>query len=155
MTSRLRAPLAPLEIAGRLGRLRERFGPAEIDALLVTKLANVRYLTGFTGSAAVLLVGPGSALFVTDGRYAQRSHEELGAAGTGAEIEIALTASAQRVTVSAKTGSASNNSRAIPGYWLPCPVNNHAVVGGSVHSPRTTPGRIRFSANSASTSRAL
>ncbi|HWS45501.1 MAG TPA: aminopeptidase P family protein [Acidimicrobiia bacterium] len=96
MTSRLRAPLAPLEIAGRLGRLRERFGPAEIDALLVTKLANVRYLTGFTGSAAVLLVGPGSALFVTDGRYAQRSHEELGAAGTGAEIEIALTASAQR-----------------------------------------------------------
>ena len=42
---------------------------------------------------------------------------------------MSLTASAQRVTVSAKTGSASNNSRAIPGYWLPCPVNNHAVVG--------------------------
>ena len=29
-----------------------------IDALLVTKLANVRYLTGFTGSAAMLLVAP-------------------------------------------------------------------------------------------------
>ncbi len=29
---------------------------AEIDALLVTKLANVRYLTGFTGSAGTLLV---------------------------------------------------------------------------------------------------
>ena len=42
---------------------------------------------------------------------------------------MSLTASAQRVTVSAKTGSASNNSRAIPGYWLPWPVNNHAVVG--------------------------
>ncbi len=66
-----------------------------------------------------------------------------------------LTASAHRVTVSAKTGSASNNSRAIPGYWLPCPVNNHAVVGGSVHSPRTTPGRVRLSAKSASASRAL
>jgi hypothetical protein len=28
-------------------------------------------------------------------------------------------ASAQRFTVSANTGSVSNNSRAIPGYWLP------------------------------------
>jgi hypothetical protein len=33
--------------------------------------------------------------------------------------KISLTASAQRFTVSAKTGSAANNSRAIPGYWLP------------------------------------
>ena len=57
--------------------------------------------------------------------------------------------------MSAKTGSVSNNSRAIPGYWLPCPVNNHAVVGGSAHSPRTTPGRSRFSANSARSSLAL
>ena len=63
---------------------------------------------------------------------------------------MSSTASAQRLTVSAKTGSESNNSRAIPGYWLPCPVNNHAVVGWSVCSPRTTPGRSRFSARSAS-----
>ncbi len=42
---------------------------------------------------------------------------------------MSSTASAQRVTVSAKTGSVTYNSRAIPGYWLPCPVNSHAVVG--------------------------
>ena len=63
------------------------------------------------------------------------------------------TASAQRVTVSAKTGSVSNSSLAIPGYWLPCPVNNHAVVGRWVCSPRTTPGRNRFSARSVSAAR--
>ena len=49
---------------------------------------------------------------------------------------IPSTASAHRVTVSANTGSVSNNSRVIPGYWLPCPVNSHAVFGGSPHTPR-------------------
>jgi Xaa-Pro aminopeptidase len=90
------APLAPLEVAPRLGRLRARLREAGVDALVVTKLANVRYLTGFTGSAATLLVTADDALFVTDGRYTQRSHEELGAAGADARIEIGLTASAQR-----------------------------------------------------------
>jgi Xaa-Pro aminopeptidase len=65
------APLAPMDFPGRLTRLRSGLGAAEVDALLVTALANVRYLTGFTGSAGVLLAtagGPG-ALLVTDGRY--------------------------------------------------------------------------------------
>ena len=86
------------------------------------------------------------------GRIVSRSLEN--STSSNGRGRTASTASAHRVTVSAKTGSASNNSRAIPGYWLPCPVNNQAVVGGSVHSPRTTPGRNRFSASSASTSRA-
>ena len=54
---------------------------AGCDALLVTQLANVRYLTGFTGSAALLLVLPDALLFVTDGRYGEQSAEQLGAAG--------------------------------------------------------------------------
>jgi Xaa-Pro aminopeptidase len=40
------------------------------DAFLVTSLANVRYLTGFTGSNAVLLLEPDGALLGTDARYA-------------------------------------------------------------------------------------
>ena len=48
---------APMDVAGR-GRPRSgpRWTAAEVDALLVTDLTNVRYLTGFTGSAALLLV---------------------------------------------------------------------------------------------------
>src|SRR3954452_13972447 len=92
----LDGPLAPLDIAPRIGRLREQLGGAGIDALLVTKLANVRYLTGFTGSAGILLVTGDGALFVTDGRYTQRSNEELSAAGVDVQIGIGTTASAQR-----------------------------------------------------------
>ena len=61
--------LPPMDVAGRVTRLRACFEEAGCDALLVTNLVNVRYLTGFTGSAATLLVEPDGLLFVTDGRY--------------------------------------------------------------------------------------
>ncbi len=90
------APLAALDVGSRLGRLQQRLADATIDALLVTKLANVRYLTGFTGSAGILLVTGAGARFVTDGRYTQRAQEELDAAGAHADIEIGLTGAIQR-----------------------------------------------------------
>jgi Xaa-Pro aminopeptidase len=88
--------LAPLEIAARLPRLRGRFDEREVDALLVTKRENVRYLTGFTGSAGMLLVTVHDALFVTDGRYIEQSHEQLESTGVAARIEIGVTMAAQR-----------------------------------------------------------
>jgi Xaa-Pro aminopeptidase len=57
--------------------LLERCGELEVDALLVTRLPNVRYLTGFTGSSACLLLGPAGAVFVTDGRYGEQSRHEV------------------------------------------------------------------------------
>jgi Xaa-Pro aminopeptidase len=101
--------LAPLDVPARLPRLRARLDAAGVDALLVTKLANVRYLTGFTGSAAMLLVTPHDGYFVTDGRYTERSKEELAAAGLhDVRIEIGLTAAAQReILAGALHGSAA------------------------------------------------
>lgn len=46
-------------------------------ALLVTNGPNVRYLTGFTGSNAQLLLAPDGAVFLTDGRYIEQSAEEV------------------------------------------------------------------------------
>lgn len=93
--------LAPLDVAGRLPRLRAKLAAADLPALLVTKLENVRYLTGFTGSAAVLLVTREDALFVTDGRYRTQAEEQLGASRAQARVEIGLTASAQRELLAA------------------------------------------------------
>ncbi|MGH7630741.1 MAG: M24 family metallopeptidase [Gemmatimonadales bacterium] len=56
-----------------------------LDALLVTHLANIRYLTGFTGSAGLLLVRPADTVLVTDFRYATQAPREAGAA---ASVEI-------------------------------------------------------------------
>jgi Xaa-Pro aminopeptidase len=78
--------LPPMSVAGRLDALRARFDG--IDALVVTTLPNVRYLTGFTGSAAVLVVSPTGALLTTDGRYRTQSAEQVQAAGAAVDITI-------------------------------------------------------------------
>jgi Xaa-Pro aminopeptidase len=80
--------MIPLHIEGRLDRLRARFDDAGVDALIVTNLPNVRYLTGFTGSAGVLAVTPAGALLTTDGRYRTQSAEQVAAARTAVEIAV-------------------------------------------------------------------
>jgi Xaa-Pro aminopeptidase len=80
--------LPPMSVAGRLDALRAGFDSAGIDALVVTTLPNVRYLTGFAGSAGVLVVTSAGALLTTDGRYRTQSAEQVSQAGAQVEIEI-------------------------------------------------------------------
>jgi Xaa-Pro aminopeptidase len=82
------AALPPMDVAGRADRLRSGLDDAGCDALLITSLTNIRYLTGFTGSAALLLVAPDRLTFVTDGRYRDQSADELAAAGVDADILV-------------------------------------------------------------------
>ena len=81
--------LPPVETAARMDRLRARFEHEGCDAMVVTDLVNVRYLTGFTGSNATLLVTADGATLVTDGRYRTQSAEQLEASGVDASITIA------------------------------------------------------------------
>ncbi|HET7050872.1 MAG TPA: Xaa-Pro peptidase family protein [Solirubrobacteraceae bacterium] len=53
---------------------------AGVDALLVTNLVNVRYLTGYTGSNGVAVIGASVCTFVTDFRYVEQAAEEVDAA---------------------------------------------------------------------------
>jgi Xaa-Pro aminopeptidase len=48
-----------------------------LDALLVTDMLNVRYVTGFTGSSALAVVGPDVRRFVTDFRYVEQAKAEV------------------------------------------------------------------------------
>ena len=61
----------------RRNRLSARCAELDVDALLVTKLANVRYLTGFTGSSAMALLSPDESMFFTDGRYEEQARHEV------------------------------------------------------------------------------
>ena len=90
-----------MNVAARPERLRARLADAGVDALLVTRLPNIRYLTNFTGSAALLLVTPDALRFVTDGRYQTQAHEQLTVAGIDATVEIGATTTAQHDLVAA------------------------------------------------------
>jgi Xaa-Pro aminopeptidase len=74
---------------------------ADCDTLLVTHLTNIRYLTGFTGSAALLLVREGDAILVTDGRYEEQAPGEVEAAGAPVAVQIGRTGEVQRDLVQA------------------------------------------------------
>jgi len=57
--------------------LAARLDDLGVDALLITSLPNLRYLTGFTGSSGALVLGAGEGLFLTDGRYGEQSRREV------------------------------------------------------------------------------
>ena len=82
--------LPVLELDARLGRLRPKLAEIEVDAILVTTLPNVRYLTGFTGSAGILIVTADSALMVTDGRYRTQAAQQLRDAGVDTDVELVI-----------------------------------------------------------------
>ncbi len=124
------AQLPPMDVATRSDRLRACFEQAGIEALLVTRLPNVAYLTGFTGSAGIVLVGPDEIVFVTDGRYAEQAAEQLATAGVPARIEVRVSQSAQREVMSGAAGGYRRlgleahgvtwaQQRAFAGEWFP------------------------------------
>jgi Xaa-Pro aminopeptidase len=81
-------PLASMPVSARLEKLTSSLAGAGCDCLLVTSLSNVRYLTGFSGSAAMLLVSPDGALLTTDGRYRTQAAEQLARAQAAVEVSI-------------------------------------------------------------------
>jgi len=72
----------------RRAALTESLAAQGLDALLITARANVRYLTGFSGSAGMVVVTPGELLLVTDFRYDEQAREEASGA---ARVEVERT----------------------------------------------------------------
>jgi len=63
--------------ATRIARLRRIMRERGVDTLLVTQRENVRYLTGFTGSAGSVLLGiSGRPVLITDFRYQEQAKAE-------------------------------------------------------------------------------
>ena len=65
--------------AARLARLRDALTAAHVDALLVSGRSNIRYLTGFSGSNALLVVSQADVLLFSDYRYETQAAAEAGA----------------------------------------------------------------------------
>ena len=102
--------LPPLRAVGRLARLRERLEEAGVDAAVFFESANVRWLTGFTGSNGTVVVRrSGEVLLLTDARYSEQAPAQISAAGCAGEIEVVVArdpakAAAPRLSGSARLG---------------------------------------------------
>jgi len=73
-----------MDHSGRLNKVRRAIERADVDALLVTNLTNVSYLTGFSGTNGQVLVRSDRAVFFSDPRYEARAADLV----EGADIVI-------------------------------------------------------------------
>jgi Xaa-Pro aminopeptidase len=69
--------LADSEFKQRAAAVGSGLAERKLDALLVSSVPNVRYLSGFTGDNAVLLVLPGRAILFTDPRFEIQAAREV------------------------------------------------------------------------------
>lgn len=70
--------------SSRIETIRASAEAAGADAVAITNLHDIRWAVGFTGSNGLLVVGPATALFLTDGRYDEQSQREV----HGAEVQV-------------------------------------------------------------------
>jgi Xaa-Pro aminopeptidase len=62
----------------RLAALGELLTREQLDGLLVTGSANIRYLSGFSGSSGMMFVSQTERVLITDYRYTAQAAEEVG-----------------------------------------------------------------------------
>src|SRR3954447_23742667 len=84
-----------MDVAARPAGVRASLAAAGCDALLVSSLTNVRWLTGFTGSAARVVVLPDELVLLTDGRYGDQATVELERAGVDGRVLVGRSLAAQ------------------------------------------------------------
>ncbi len=60
------------------------------DAALLTHLPDIRYLSGFTGSSALLATAKGKLAFFTDGRYTAQAREQVAGARVVVDTHVPL-----------------------------------------------------------------
>jgi len=66
-----------MSFKNRINLLKQKISEKGLDGIYITNLTNVRYLTGFTGSAGSVLIIDKQQYFFTDGRYIEQSKEQV------------------------------------------------------------------------------
>ena len=116
----------------RLTRVRSHAAAAGLDALLVSHLPNVRYLTGFTGSAGAAILTADRAILVVDFRYATAA-QELEAIREGI-LELSVAERNPEETVAATLAALCPERIGIEAASMPVAQFNrlsHALAGGA------------------------
>ena len=88
-----RPQFLPLRVDGRLQAVALCINETHsASAMVVSSNENIRYLTGFTGSAGVLICRTDDSVLVTDGRYVEQAQIQLRDSGAQVRIVEARTA---------------------------------------------------------------
>jgi Xaa-Pro aminopeptidase len=121
---------------GRLRGVQHALARPGLHALLVTHLPNVRYLCGFTGTAAALVISETKSVFFTDGRYTEQARAEV----RGSRVVIARKGPLQ----AAREWMAENRTKLGRKPWRVGVESEHLTVAGKAQLARILPSDFRL-----------
>ncbi|MBA3981941.1 MAG: aminopeptidase P family protein [Acidimicrobiia bacterium] len=83
--------LPPIEVRPRAATVRHTMAAAGLDALLVSNLSDVRWMTGFGGSNGWVVLTSDTLTLVTDGRYGDQAVDQLTATSAEGDVVVERT----------------------------------------------------------------
>lgn len=113
-----------IHYADRVSRLQSMLPECKLDLLLVTHLPNIRYLTGFTGSAAALLLSAEGPTLFTDGRYMTQAKEEVRHANVVIKSKSPVTAAAEWLSANRRRSHSKLRCLGVEREWISAAVRD-------------------------------
>jgi Xaa-Pro aminopeptidase len=131
---------ASRSVISRLQRARDHLRAASLDALVVSHLPNIRYLTGFSGTAGLFLLTPTQATLIVDFRYRAAARGLLASRSDGAE-QIALRVPEQSYDETLAAALTESGARRIGIEAASMPVNRFNKLSSALAAAAPTPLR--------------
>lgn len=100
----------PALLARRLAGARDAMASAGCDALLVTRRANIFYLTNFAGSSGVVLLTPSEVFLLLDSRYTTEAGELIASGRAAPAVTLVPVESSYDESTVAVIGDAAGNT---------------------------------------------
>lgn len=125
-----------MDYRGRQKRVQDVLARHRLDALLITHSPNIRYLCGFTGSSATLLITKSKSIFFTDGRYTEQARAEV----EGSKVVIV-----RKAPLAAAGGWLAGNAKKLQVRTLGLEAE-HLTVGERSRLAKSLPSSLRLNA---------
>ena len=102
--------MTPIDVSGRVTGIADGLaaldGGRGVDAILVSDLTNIGWLTGFSGSNGWVIVKPDELVLVTDGRYGAQAERQLDTSGAGSGLPTRIEVGSSGAQMLALVGAA-------------------------------------------------
>lgn len=118
--------MSPARFLARQENLLKLIREADVDALLVVGVANVSYLTGFSGDSSPLLIGPNVRVLISDSRYQTQIAEEC----SGLEADVRTQKTKQQDQVANVVAKARPSKLAIESHT--CTADEFAKLSAAI-----------------------
>ena len=126
---------AAAPVISRLLRARERMRAVQVDALVVSHLPNIRYLTGFVGTAGLVVLTPTACSLIVDFRYQTAAKALVAAADVAAEIALVVPSQSYDETLAAVLRASGARRIGIEAAWMPVSRFNRLAVALAAAAP--------------------